>query len=120
MFLNSGVMPMTEAVSMNRKHYARATLSPDLLISIAGHITSHRRIGFDELKEEFGSFPEYSIEEALNLLEDPKFFGVNTDPVIKRGDNIIEMVGDNKDVAFILHVYRNDIYENTTTYYIPF
>ncbi len=110
-------MPMTEVISKNM-HVE--VLKPEYLISIADYIRSHKQVRIDSLFEEFKHIKQYLIKEALFILEEPKFFDINLDPVIKKEDGLVKLISSELQIASLLHHYRNDVYPHVKALYLLF
>ncbi len=93
------------------------TLTPDILNDIVNYLYMNRKVHISEIEKKL-SLENHIVWEAIYLLEDPKFYGIEAEPAIKRESELIELTGKDSVVEDILNTYNSEVFPNTKTGYV--
>ena len=92
-------------------------LTPNMLDNIIDYLHANKRVNISEIEKSL-SLENHIVWEAIYLLEDPKFYGIEAEPAIKRESELIELTGKDSVVDNILKAYNSKVFPNTKTGYV--
>ncbi len=107
------------SVNVDEKKYETvAPLSPNNLSKVLGYLTIYKKAYIGELLS-VTRLDRINLEEALEFLENPGFYEIESKPVIERSeDELITLVGDKEEISLLKSAYKEMIYPSIKSTHI--